>query len=130
VKTLLILDDEKVLREALAAYFEDRSWQPLLAANAEEALQILKVEAPAAALVDVRLTDMGGNDFIRKARQLQPDLAFVICTGSHEYEIPSDILEYPQVSQSIFRKPVYNLPDLEDELTQMILRFENTGKTG
>jgi DNA-binding NtrC family response regulator len=130
LKTLLILDDEKVLREALAAYFEDRLWQPLLAENAEEALLILEVESPAAILVDIHLKDMGGDDFIRKARQTKPNLAFVIYTGSHEYEIPADILEYRLVSQRIFKKPVYNLPDLENEIIRMIIQAEESGKTG
>jgi DNA-binding NtrC family response regulator len=124
----MILDDERVLREALAAYFEDRLWQILLAGNAEEALKILETQSPAAILVDVRLTDMKGDEFIRKARLLRPNLAFVICTGSHEYEMPTDLLEYSQVSQRIFRKPVYNLPDLENAITHTILQANSQGK--
>jgi DNA-binding NtrC family response regulator len=126
----MILDDERVLREALAAYFEDRLWQLVLAGNAKEALKILETESPAAVLVDVRLTDMKGDEFIRKARRLQPHLAFIICTGSHEYEMPPDLLKDHQVSQRIFRKPVYNLPDLENAITQTILQAKKSGKTG
>ena len=128
MKALLILDDEQILREAFAAYFEDRSWQPIIAANAEEALQILIGQSPAAVLVDIRLSGMGGNEFIRKARMLYPNLAFVIYTGSHEYEIPPDIREYPQVSPRVFRKPISNLVELENEITQTIVKAQASVK--
>jgi len=129
VKTLLILDDERILREAFAAYLEDRSWQTILAASGEEALQILETESPAAVLVDVRLTDMSGGEFIRKASMIQPKLAFVIYTGSYEFEIPPDIRQYPQVCNRVFRKPVSNLDDLENEITQTIIQANSSPKS-
>ena len=129
MNTLLILDDERILREAFAAYLEDRSWHTILAASGEEALQILKTETPAAVLVDVRLADMSGSEFIRQARRLQPDLAFVIYTGSYEYEIPPDIREFPQVCNRVFRKPISDVNDLEQEINQTIIQAHSSTKT-
>lgn len=127
MNTIMILDDERVLREAFAAYFEDRLWQPILAESAEEALQLLETETPAAVLVDIRLPGMDGDDFIRKACQLEHKMAFVICTGSPEYIVPSDLGECTQVADQIFRKPVARLVDLENEIRRTIDRIAHKG---
>ena len=124
MKTIMILDDERVLREAFAAYFEDRMWRPIQAESAEEALSMLEVESPSAVLVDIRLPGMDGDAFIRRACQLGSQTAFIICTGSPEYIIPSDIQEYPQVANEPFRKPITNLMKLEQVIIQTIKRAE------
>ena len=124
MKIIMIVDDERVLREAFAAYFSDRHWQPIIKGSGEEGLQLLEKESPNAALVDIRLPGMDGGEFIRRACQLKPQMAFVICTGSPEYHLPPDLQQNPQVSNHIFRKPVARLVDLENELTRMIQILE------
>lgn len=128
MKTIMILDDERVLREAFAAYFEDRLWRPVLAKSAEEALQLLEHETPAAVLVDIRLPGMDGDEFIRTACQLKHKMAFVICTGSPEYMVPSDLGACTQVADQIFRKPVARLLELESEIIQTIERIAEEGR--
>ncbi len=120
MKTILILDDERVLREAFAAYFEDRLWRPIQAKSAEEALTLLEDESPAAALVDHRLPGIDGDGFVRKACLLKPRMAFIICTGSPDYVIPPDLRERSQVSNHPFRKPMTSMADLEKTFIQII----------
>jgi CheY-like chemotaxis protein len=67
MKTILILDDEKVVRESFLDYFEDHLWNPVQAESGEQALELLKKESPVVAIVDVRLPGMDGNVFIRKS---------------------------------------------------------------
>ncbi len=124
MKTILILDDEEVIREAFTNYFEDNLWIPLQAESAEDALSLLKTETPSAAVVDIRLPDMSGGDFIREALLFNPEMVFVICTGSPEYLVPVDLQTEVQVSQQIFRKPVTKLFELEAELLSLIEEIE------
>ena len=124
MKTIMILDDERILREAFAAYFEDRLWQPFQADSGEDALKMLEHKSPSAILVDIRLPGMDGDEFIRKACQLKPKTAFVICTGSPEYVIPPDLIERPQVVKQPFRKPVTRLKELERAIIQTIELLE------
>lgn len=120
MKTILVLDDEAAVRQSFVDYFEDLLWNPLQAESAEEALEILQTEQPEAAIVDVRLPGMDGNDFIRQASEKHPALKFLICTGSPEYHIPEDIKKIKNVSNCLFKKPVSDLVELEKEVNRMI----------
>ena len=124
MKTILILDDEEVIREAFSAYFEDRLWLPLQAESAEDALVLLETENPDAAIVDIRLPGMDGGDFIRKAILIKPKMACAICTGSPEYILPSPLEGKSQVSKQVFKKPMTKLFELENELLSIIERIE------
>ncbi len=127
MKTILILDDERIVRDSFSDYFQDRLWRPVQAESAERALKLLEAESPAAAVVDVRLSGMDGDAFIREARVKKPGMAFVICTGSPEYGIPDDLLGLPQVSNRLFRKPVISLADMEKDLLRVIERIKKRG---
>jgi len=120
MKTILIIDDEQAVRDSFVDYFEDCLWHPVQAESAEEALALLKDESPDAAVVDVRLPGMDGNDFIRKAYQGSPKTAFVICTGSPEFRVPPDLMKLPRVSNRLFKKPVARMADLEKAILQII----------
>jgi len=124
MKKLLILDDEEVIREAFAAYFEDRLWLPQQAESAEDALALLENESFDVAIVDIRLPGMSGGDFIRKACILKPKMGFAICTGSPEYSVPADLQGKIQVINKIFKKPMTKLFELENELKSIIARIE------
>ncbi|MDM8521866.1 response regulator [Desulfococcaceae bacterium HSG8] len=120
MKSILIIDDEQAVRDSFADYFEDRLWLPIRAESAEDALDLLETESPDAAVVDVRLPGMDGNDFIRKAYPLNPETAFIICTGSPEYLVPPDLMEVPCVSDRLFKKPVTRMDNLEKEIIRTI----------
>ncbi len=120
MKTILILDDEQDVRNSFADYFEDCLWLSVQAESAEEALDMLATESPDAAIVDVRLPGMDGNDFIRKACQYSPKTVFVICSGSPEYLVPPDLMELPCVSNRLFKKPVTRMADMEKAVLQTI----------
>ena len=122
--SVLVLDDEGVVRESLADYFEDCGWRVLQAASAEEALNLLAVDPPEGALVDIRLPGMRGDSFIREAHRLCPGLAFVIVTGSPELcrngEGKSFLLDLPATFARLFEKPITDLAELEHTLKHHI----------
>jgi response regulator RpfG family c-di-GMP phosphodiesterase len=123
VKTILILEDEQDVRESISYYFEDRLWQPLQVESAEQALELLRTVTPDAAVVDVRLPGIDGNDFIRKASQLSPITVFVICTGSLEYCVPPDMERLPGVSNHLFKKPLARITKMEKEILLLLQSF-------
>ena len=124
-KTVLIIDDEHFVRQSFLDYFQDRLWDVIGAESGEEALAILEKESPHCAIVDIRLGGMDGNAFIREAYLKRTKMAFVICTGSPEYDIPADVRKLPGVSDRVFKKPVANLADLEEEILRLIAEIES-----
>ena len=117
---ILIVDDDDAIRESFMDYFEDRGWAPTNASSAEEALELLKTKQFESAVVDIRLGIMNGDVFIRKAHDQAEDMLFVICTGSPDYKIPSDLMALPQVSGTIFYKPMVELGALLTEVRRKI----------
>lgn len=75
---------------------------------------------PPGAIVDIRMTGMDGNEFIRKAAVKNPAMVFLIHTGSPEYRIAEDIRSMSRVHGTIFKKAINSMVDLEKALKQMI----------
>ncbi len=125
MKTILILDDEAFIRQSFVDYFEDSLWRTLQANSGEQALELLEKESPDGAIVDIRLRGMDGDAFIREAYRKKPKMAFVICTGSPEYDVPVDLLKLLCVSSQVFRKPVTNMAELEKNLLRLIAELRN-----
>lgn len=115
-RLILILDDEKFIRDSLVDYFEDNRWNILEASSGEVALELLQTESPDCAIVDVRLPGMDGNEFILEANKIKPKMAFVVCTGSPEYDVSAELLEMSVVADELFRKPIVDIPLLEKKI--------------
>ena len=120
MRTLLILDDDSAVRRSFCDFFEDHLWDPVPAESGEEALTLLQSVRPLAAIVDVRLPGIDGNEFICQASRLMTSLKFLVCTGSPEYRIPDDLRRLPNLCPRVFHKPVIDLQELERELIRMI----------
>lgn len=119
---ILIVEDESVIRQSFVDFFEDRLWQPIEAESAEQALEILEETTPDGVIVDIRLGGMDGSAFIQEAYFKFPGIAYVICTGSPEYAIPRELLDLPGVADRVFRKPVGNMVEVEEQLTKLITK--------
>ena len=128
MKKILILDDEQAVRQSFLDYFEDHLWQTIQAESAEDALMMLQDERPQAAIVDVRLPGMDGIEFIRQLCNRELVIACVICTGSPEFDLPADFHDLAIVSNIIFKKPVSDLAELENEVSSVLAAISNGGK--
>lgn len=126
-KTLLIIDDEEIVRESFTYYFEDRLWQCIGAESGEKALAIMDDTPAHCAIVDIRMGGMDGNAFIRAAYLKNPKMVCIICTGSPEYDIPADLRAMPNVSNRVFGKPVTAMAELEGEFLGLLKRNEIEG---
>lgn len=65
---VLIVDDEKDLRDGLAEAVRDLGYEALAAASGREALAITATSKPAAVLLDLRMPDMDGLDVLTRLR--------------------------------------------------------------
>ncbi len=115
-KTILVVDDEPIIRNSFMDYFEDHEWNTLEADSGESAHELIKTMTPDAVIVDVRMSGMDGNTFIRQAYESTRNTVFFISTGSPEYEIPPDLKKLPRVSDNLFKKPIQDLSALEKDV--------------
>ncbi|MFZ5801480.1 MAG: response regulator [Candidatus Omnitrophota bacterium] len=66
MKTILIVDDEKDIRELLQKKLEKEGYGTMVFENASEALNMCRVRRPDLILLDIVMPDMNGYEFARK----------------------------------------------------------------
>ena len=64
-KTILVVDDEKRLRDMLQAYLSQEGFRVVTAGDGQEALFVARYEKPALIILDVMMPEMGGYEFLR-----------------------------------------------------------------
>lgn len=67
-KTILVVEDEKFLRDLIILKLEKSGYRALPAANADEGLEILKKEKPDVIWLDLLLPGMNGLEFAEKVK--------------------------------------------------------------
>lgn len=83
---ILILDDESSIRTVLEALLKPLGHKILLAASAEEALEILQDEWCDLVLSDLRMDGMGGMELLRRAREEWPRIRFFLMSAYADLE--------------------------------------------
>lgn len=80
-KTLLIVDDDKPFLSRLSRAMETRGFIVTCAGSVAEGLAAIAKEAPAFAVIDMRLADGNGLDVISELKAKRPDARAIILTG-------------------------------------------------
>ncbi|OQY52749.1 MAG: hypothetical protein B6230_02075 [Desulfobacteraceae bacterium 4572_89] len=115
-RLFLILDDEKSIRQSIAAFMEDEGFQVFQAESSEQALEIVRKHPIDDAVVDIRLPGIDGNSFMLKAKKIRPEIKFVVHTGSADY-IPSKAIQALGVTlDRVLVKPACDLNLICDAL--------------
>jgi two-component system, NtrC family, nitrogen regulation response regulator NtrX len=84
---ILIIDDEKSIRNTLREILEYESYQVDEAANGEEGLQKIENEEYDAVLCDIKMPKMDGMTVLSKAKEIDEDLPFVMISGHGNVEM-------------------------------------------
>lgn len=106
---VLILDDDISVRRSLSAFLEDYGFAVTTAESGEDGLGKMRKKSYCAAVVDIRLPGMGGEEFIREAASVSPATRFVIHTGSREYTLSESLKRLGVRQKYVFYKPLDNL---------------------
>jgi chemosensory pili system protein ChpA (sensor histidine kinase/response regulator) len=80
---VLIVDDDADVRDVIAAILEPRGFRPLTVESAADALEALASEKPCLILVDARMPNLSGDEFMAQLRE-DPrfaDIPTVLMTG-------------------------------------------------
>jgi len=88
-RSALIVDDEESMRHLLSVILRDHGLEARAVPGGEEALRELAARDYDLVLSDVRMPKMDGIALLRKARELQPELTFIVMSayGSHDAAI-------------------------------------------
>lgn len=125
--TLLIIDDDEVVRESLVAYLEDSNFKVLQALNGLQGLQIFESEQPDLVICDLRMPQIDGLELIRRIRQTASETPIIVLSGAG---VMSDAVEALRLGAADYLiKPLEDLAVLEHSVRRALdrayLRVEN-----
>ncbi|MCI2398279.1 sigma-54 dependent transcriptional regulator [Aliiroseovarius subalbicans] len=120
---ILIVDDERDIRELISDILEDEGFTTRLAGTSDEAVAAVKAELPALMILDIWLKDsaMDGIDILKMVKREHPEVPVVIISGHGNIEIA--VAAIKQGAYDFIEKP-FNI----DQLMVVITRAMETSR--
>jgi CheY-like chemotaxis protein len=117
VKTVLLVDDEHAILDALSGILEDEGFRVVTAGNGREALARMEEVRPDVALLDVMMPVMDGRELLR---EMQADARWKSIPVVVMSAVPRSILDRdaPIHCADFFQKP-FDLWQLIDRLREL-----------
>ena len=79
--SILVVDDDRSMREFLEILLSKENYQVSLAVNGEEACKILDKQNFDLVITDIRMKDINGIDVLKKAKQISPETMVVMISA-------------------------------------------------
>jgi PAS domain S-box-containing protein len=103
-KTVLIVDDDADLRNNLEDILGDEGYVTLDAGSCSEALDIVKMQQPEVALLDIKLPDGTGTNLLSEIKRYDPEC---LCTIMTAYaDLDSSLAALKQGAYHYLQKPI------------------------
>jgi two-component system nitrogen regulation response regulator NtrX len=120
---ILIVDDERDIRELISDILEDEGYTTRLAGNSDDAMKEINAEPPALLILDIWLKDsrMDGIDILKTVKRDNPDVPIIIISGHGNIEIA--VAAIKQGAYDFIEKP-FNI----DQLLVVIRRAMETSR--
>ncbi len=123
MSSILIVDDEKDIRELIGDILKDEGFSTRLAANSDDCMAEINAEPPSLMILDIWLKDsrMDGIDILKSVRRDNPDIPVVIISGHGNIEIA--VAAIKQGAYDFIEKP-FNI----DQLMVVVSRAMETSR--
>jgi len=120
---ILIVDDERDIRELISDILLDEGYTTRLAGNSDDAMKEVGAEQPALLILDIWLKDsrMDGIDILKAVKRDNPDVPIIIISGHGNIEIA--VAAIKQGAYDFIEKP-FNI----DQLLVVIRRAMETSR--
>jgi DNA-binding NtrC family response regulator len=117
---VLIVEDEKRLREMLHTSITEMGLQPTSAPSAEAALKLMNQQFFALAVLDLNLPGMNGLELCERLHQQKPHIQVILLTGFGDLDAARQAIRLEVVD--FLTKPC-GMDDLENALNRARLRW-------
>ena len=121
--SILIVDDEKDIRELIGDILKDEGYAIRLAGNSDDCMAEINAELPSLMILDIWLKDsrMDGIDILKAVKRDNPDVPIVIISGHGNIEIA--VAAIKQGAYDFIEKP-FNI----DQLMVVVARAMETSR--
>ena len=117
---VLIIDDERAIRNTLAEILQDEGYKVEVAENGEEGLEKFKKCPFDVVLCDIKMPKMDGIEFLEKSREINPDVPLIMISGHGTIETAVEAV----------KKGAYDFISKPPDLNRLLITIRNaTDKT-
>jgi response regulator RpfG family c-di-GMP phosphodiesterase len=103
IPTILIVDDDENILNALKRLFRKENYQILTAKSGEEGLKILDEQEVDLIISDLKMPFMNGVEFLSKAKEKNPDALRIMLTGHADLQSVLDAIDKGQVYRFLLK---------------------------
>ncbi len=88
-RTILVVDDEEIVRHTTQAMLERKGFRVLVAENGQQGVEVVRERAPEISLVllDMTMPVMSGEEAARFMRAIQHDIPILVSSGYNENDV-------------------------------------------
>ena len=122
---LLIVDDERPVRESCRELAQSLGYATRVAESAEAALRLLETAGADVVLLDLRLPGTGGLDLLREIKQRRPETLVIVITGVAS--VQTAVLAMKLGAYDYITKP-FNLDELRAMLERAAVQLKLTSE--
>lgn len=123
--TILIIDDERMIREAVSAFFAREGHRTLTAATGGEGLRLLAAEPVDCVILDLMLPDLPGEEVCRRIRQTS-EVPVVMLTAKN---LEADLLNGFSLGADDYLVKPFSLKELRARVTAVLHRWAGRAQT-
>ena len=130
MKSVLVIDDDPLIRKTLSSYLSKKGFEALVAEDGEEGLQKYEERIPDLVILDIRLPDVDGLEVLGRIREKNPNASIIIMTayddmkttieaiksGAFEYLVKP--LDYVELDLTIDK--AFQIRSLEDKVSYLL----------
>jgi len=80
--TILVIEDDGILRESMAYYLEDCDFRVITAENGRIGLEAFENDRPDLILTDLRMPEVDGLDVLRRVGEVSPETPMIVVSGT------------------------------------------------
>jgi two-component system response regulator AtoC len=130
MKSVLVIDDDPLIRKTLSSYLSKKGFEALVAEGGEEGIQKYEEHIPDLVILDIRLPDVDGLEVLGRIREKNPNASIIIMTayddmkttieaiklGAFEYLVKP--LDYVELELTIDK--AFQIRSLEDKVSYLL----------
>ena len=119
-RKLLVIDDDTIVRQSLAAYLEDSGFNVHQESDGRSAMAWFKLHQPDVVLTDLRMPEVDGLTILEAVRQSNPETAVIVISGMG---VVGDVVKALQLGAADYLlKPIVDMEVLAHSVNRALER--------